>query len=128
MACKPKEHKGDPRAVLPVENKDSIAQEAPKEDDNQKIELKDNQILVKYESATVYAGMTDYFFKTANGKTLKISVSTIMDEPSVKVPDNLLDDDPNLEGPPSAHPKQVGKQFIISFDSKKQPLEIAPAG
>jgi hypothetical protein len=129
VACKPKDkpENGDARAVLPTENNDSSAQEAPKEDDNKKIELKANQILVKYESATVYAGMTDYFFKTADGKTLKISVTTIMDEASVKVPDNMLDDNPDLEGPPGAHPKQVGKQYIVSFDAKKQPIEIAPA-
>ncbi len=76
-----------------------------------------------YESATVYAGSTDYFFKNNMGEMVKFRVSNMEENPKIKLPVNLLE--PNVEeGPPGANPALVGKKMQIIFGTDNQLQEI----
>ncbi len=71
-----------------------------------------------YESATVYAGSTDYAFKPASGDLIMIRVSNFEEEkiPNPSIPDNMLESGDDLEGPPGANPEKVGGRYAIYYD------------
>ena len=77
-----------------------------------------------YESAAVYAGKTEYAFLDGNGKQQLISVSNEENVSKIKMPDNMLEDDENLEGPPGANPEMVGKSFEFVFDQSGNMIEV----
>ncbi len=65
-----------------------------------------------YESATVYAASTDYYFKNENtGEIIKLRISN-SEEATVKIPDNMLQE--SEDGPPEANKALVGKLFMLS--------------
>lgn len=79
-----------------------------------------------YESATVYAASTDYFFKNGKGEVVKIRISDLEENPKVSLPTNLLE--VNIEeGPPGANPDMVGKKMRVTYgaDNQIQKIRIA---
>ncbi len=83
-----------------------------------------------YQDCTVYASATMFFFKTAQGDTIQVSIlNKGMEEAelSAKVPDNLVDDSKDIEGVPGANPKMVGKKFRIIYDAKGEIVEVKSA-
>jgi hypothetical protein len=66
-----------------------------------------------YESATVYAGATDYYFKNIETEAIiEFRNSNYEEEEvSVEIPDNMLEE--TEEGPSEANGKLVGKVFLI---------------
>jgi hypothetical protein len=83
-----------------------------------------------YESCAVYAGSTKYYFKTSDGETIELSALNpgMDDEPlyRIKIPNNLIDNAKNLEGPPGANPKLVGKKFNLIYNDKDEIIEVKP--
>jgi hypothetical protein len=85
---------------------------------------------VTYESCTVYAGSTKFFFKPTQGELIEVSTLNkgMADEElyRIKMPDNLVDDSKDLEGLPGANPKMVGKKFQLIYNDKNEVIEIKP--
>ncbi len=82
---------------------------------------------VIFENATMYAASTDFYFKNENGEEVSVRVSNLPEEQTVKFPDNLLESDTGIEGPPGANPDMVGKVFFIVKNEKGEVTEIRPA-
>lgn len=85
------------------------------------------EIEAVYENCTVYASATIFFFKTAQGDTVEVSIlNKGMEEAelSAKVPDNLVEDSKDLEGLPGANPQMVGKKFRILYNEKGEATEV----
>lgn len=76
-----------------------------------------------YESATVYTGSTDYFFKNKTGETVKFRVSNFEENPNLSLPANLLEAEVE-EGPPGANPALIGKKMQITYDIDNQLQKI----
>jgi len=80
-----------------------------------------------YQNCTVYASTTMFFFKTAQGDSIEVSIlNKGMEEAalSAKVPDNLVEDSEGLEGLPGANPEMVGKKFRILYNEKGEVTEV----
>jgi hypothetical protein len=81
-----------------------------------------------YKSCTVYTGSTQYFFQTEKGDTITVSVlnAALADGETLiaKVPDNLIDNNPDLEGVAGENPKMVGKKFKIIYNANGEVTEI----
>lgn len=88
------------------------------------LNVKNAEIAATYISATFYAGSTHYFFKTKEDKLFKINVLNEPEEQVVKLPKNLLDPNKNLEGPPGANPKLIGKKFMVKTDENGSAKEL----
>ncbi len=73
--------------------------------------------IVTYQSATVYAASTDYYFEDKEGKTMKIRVSNLPEESKIVLPTNLLESNIS-EGPPGANPDLVGKTFKLLYNDQ----------
>ncbi|MCU0437149.1 MAG: hypothetical protein MUC49_04495 [Raineya sp.] len=108
---------------------------AQKEDTTAKVvekkeEPKTKEIEATYVNCTVYAANTQFFFKSAKGDTITVSVlapEARMPGDSLtyaKMPDKMIDDDPKLEGVPGAHPKMLGKKFKIIYNTKDEVTEV----
>lgn len=84
-----------------------------------KEKAKSKSVEVTYENCTVYTGKTDYFFKRVDNKEeiLVIVSNESLGVKTIKVPKGLIDDDKNLEGLPGAHPKMIGKKFLIIYEN-----------
>lgn len=86
------------------------------------------EIIAVYQSCAVYAGSTQYFFISEKGDSILFSVlnKALADGETfiAKVPDNLIDDDPNIEGVPGENPKMVGKKFKIIYNSTGEVIEV----
>lgn len=88
---------------------------------------KQKEIEAIYQDCTVYAGSTVFLFKTMQGDTIQVSILNkgMEDaETSAKVPENLVDNSKDLEGPPGANPKMVGKKFKIIYNHKEEVIEV----
>jgi len=87
-----------------------------------------NEVDAIYLECTVYASTTIFHFKEViKGDSIDVSVFTEPDTTDVfvpKMPKNMVDDDPNLEGLPGAHPKMIGKKFKIIYNDKKEVIEV----
>lgn len=90
--------------------------EAPKEPHKSK-----KIVEVNYESATVYAGKTNYYFKTASGIRVEIGISNMEENKKAKTPADMLEK--GVEGPPGANPEKVGKPYELVY-VKGQVVEI----
>ncbi|GAB4398276.1 MAG: hypothetical protein OHK0053_16540 [Microscillaceae bacterium] len=94
--------------------------------------LTNKEVKVVYAYCTVYAGSTQYFFKTETGDTIQVSVlNEALEEdgdafPNPKVPNNLVDDSKDLEGVPGENPKMVGKPFLILYNEKDEIVAVKP--
>ncbi|MDX1904854.1 MAG: hypothetical protein SFU27_11920 [Thermonemataceae bacterium] len=90
--------------------------------------LANNEVEAIYLECTVYASTTIFHFKdTIKGDSIDVSVFSEPDTTGVfvpKMPKNMIDDDPNLEGLPGANPKMIGKKFIIIYNNKKEVIEV----
>jgi hypothetical protein len=87
------------------------------------------EIEVVYESCAVYASSTKFYFKPAQGDLIEISVwnEGMEDYPSpIKLPNNLLEDDENIEGPLGANPEVIGKKYILIYNEVGEVTEIRP--
>jgi len=89
------------------------------------------EVEATYFDCTIYTGITYYFFKSvATGDTIQVGIqSPEMRDPEdktpiPKMPNKMIDDDPNLEGLPGAHPKMLGKKFKIIFNTKSEIIEV----
>lgn len=73
---------------------------------------------VVYESAAVYAGRTDYIFRFENGAPITVGVSNLPEDADLKpkMPDNLLESEEGLDGPPGANPEMIGKTFQLIYE------------
>jgi hypothetical protein len=79
-----------------------------------------------YESCTVYAGATDYYFKSQDGEMLKFRNSNLpQEEKAVKVSVDLVDPGPG-EGPPGANPAWVGRTFLMTLNEKDEVVAAEP--
>ena len=76
-----------------------------------------------YESATVYAAATDYFFKNKTGKTIKIRINNLEGNPKISIPTNFLETGIE-EGPPGANPALIGKKVRVTYDANNQIQKI----
>ncbi|TAE74584.1 MAG: hypothetical protein EAZ85_04325 [Bacteroidetes bacterium] len=87
------------------------------------------KIDVTYENCTVYTGKTDYFFKRIDNKEeimVTVTAAPFVDK-GQKVPDvpkGLVDDSKDLEGLPGAHPKMIGKPFVIFYDKNGEVVKV----
>lgn len=79
-----------------------------------------------YESATVYAAATDYFFKNGKGEMVKVRVNNLEENPKVSVPANFLETGVE-EGPPGANPDLVGKKMRVTYGPDSQIQKIRRA-
>jgi len=77
-----------------------------------------------YQSATVYAASTDYYFKGKDGKMIEFRVSNLPGKNEIELPSNLLESDVS-EGPPGANPDLVGKEFKLIYDNKEELVRVA---
>lgn len=88
------------------------------------------EIIAVYKSCAVYAGSTQYFFISEKGDSILFSVlNKALDDGETfiaKVPENLIDDDPNIEGVPCENPKMVGKKFKIIYNQAGEVIEVKP--
>ncbi len=86
------------------------------------------EIVAVYQSCTVYTGSTQYFFQSEKGDTIAVSVlnKELADDETLiaKVPDELIDNNPNLEGVAGENPKMVGKKFKIVYNPKGEVIEV----
>ena len=86
---------------------------------------KTKKVEATYKNFVVYTGKTDYIFKRIdNGEDIFVIVSNDEEMTSPSVPKGLIDDDKNLEGLPGAHPKMLGKSFIIFFNEQNEVTEV----
>ena len=82
-------------------------------------------VIATYEAAVVYAGATDFVFKTENGEQLMIRESNLEEEQTIEMPDNMVtSSDDDEEGFPDANPELVGKKFEIMYNKKGQIYKI----
>ncbi len=86
------------------------------------------EIIAIYKSCTVYTGSTQYFFISEKGDSILFSVlnKALADGETLiaKVPENLIDNDPNIEGVPGENPKMVGKKFTIIYNQAGEVIEV----
>ena len=83
-------------------------------------------VVATFESCTVYAGATDYYFKSEAGKLHSFRNSNMEGEaPKVQLPVSLMAAAEDSEGPPGANPEWVGKTFELSVDSNDQVVALA---
>ena len=86
------------------------------------------EIIAVYQSCAVYTGSTQYFFISEKGDSILFSVlnKVFADGETfiAKVPENLIDDDPNIEGVPGENPKMVGKKFKIIYNQAGEVIEV----
>lgn len=99
--------------ILSCQNKTTSTENTKPQKPTVKIEK------MTYESATVYAGSTDYFFKNEKGETVKFRVSNLEENPIVSVPANFLEMEVE-EGPPGANPDLVGKKVRVTYGADNQ--------
>ena len=81
-------------------------------------------IQVTYQSAAVYAASTEYAFETESGELILIRGPVYDEEPTIEIPDNMLETGEDIEGPPGANPELVGKKFNIYYDGEDNPKKI----
>lgn len=74
-------------------------------------------IIATYQEATVYAARTDYAFENEIGELILIE-GNVYDDTAIDIPDNMLDDDEEIEGPPGANPDLVGKRFLLHYNTE----------
>ncbi len=80
-------------------------------------------VLASYQSATVYAGATDYYFEDPSGEIVDFRVSNLSEEQAVELPNDMLD--PGMvEGPPGANPDLVGEDFLLIYDGEDQLVRV----
>lgn len=79
--------------------------------------------IVSYQSATVYAGATDFYFKDIDGQIVEFRVSNLPDPETIDLPDNMLDD-AVVEGPPEANPDLVGEEFLLIYDQDDHLIRV----
>lgn len=72
-----------------------------------------------YQSATVYAAASDYYFKAKNGEAIQFRVSNLPDEKTVVMPSDMLASI-GEEGPPEANPALQGRKFNLIYDKNMQ--------
>lgn len=86
------------------------------------------EIIAVYQSCAVYTGSTQYFFISEKGDSILFSVlnKALADGETfiAKVPENLIDNDPNIEGVPGENPKMVGKKFKIIYNQAGEVIEV----
>ena len=78
----------------------------------------------KYLSAAVYAGATDYVFELDDGEQITIRVSNTDDIGNPEVPEILLESEEEVDGPPGANPKMIGKYVTIEKDKDDNYLRV----
>lgn len=76
-----------------------------------------------YRSAAVYAGKIEYEFRTKDKKSFLVS-DGVDEEATIEMPYNMLEDDEDLDGPPGANPKLVGKTFELYYDQQNKVRRI----
>lgn len=81
-------------------------------------------ITATYQQATVYTGRTDYLFEDEIGGMLMVEYSNFDEIPPIELPENMLENDEELEGPPGANPELIGKKFKISYNEEGNVYKI----
>lgn len=77
-----------------------------------------------YNSAAVYPMHTTYEFLDADGENILFDVSGEENARTVEMPDNMLEDDEDLEGLPGENPELVGKMFDLHFDKENRVVKV----
>lgn len=86
-----------------------------------KVEASNNSITATYESASMYAASTAFYFKTSAGETIEVWVSNETEGRMTKIPANMME---NIEEDlPDANPAKVGKSFQLIYKAG-QVIEI----
>jgi len=117
--------------MMACQNKPALTSNTPTTDATQTDSATPEKTSVKveemiYESATVYAAATDYFFRNKKGESIKIRISDLDENPAVSLPANLLETDVE-EGPPGANPDIVGKKMRVTYGADNQIKKIRMA-
>jgi len=73
--------------------------------------------MATYQSATVYAASTDYYFEDKERKIIQFRVSNLPGKNNIDIPANLLESNVS-EGPPGANPELVGKAFKLIYNEQ----------
>lgn len=107
--------------LISCENASSSAKTAT--DATEEEAAQGSEIVALYESAAVYAGKTEYRFFTEEGEAILLSEGN-EEEAHIKKSVDLLEADEELEGPPGAEPKLIGKQFTLVKDENDAVVEI----
>lgn len=81
-------------------------------------------VVATYQSAASYAARTDYAFENAVGVVLLIEGNTFDQEPTLELPDNMLETGEEIEGPPGANPDLVGKSFMLYYNADNMVYKI----
>lgn len=103
--------------------KAKTSEEPPQEITQQAAATAEKVIIATYQAATVYAARTDYQFETEEGEMLLIE-GNVYDEKKIELPDNMLDDSEDIEGPPGANPALEGKKFKIYYNANGEVYKI----
>jgi hypothetical protein len=77
-----------------------------------------------YNSAAVYPMHTTYEFLDMEGENILFNVSEEENARAVEIPDNLLEEDEDLEGLPGENPELVGKAFDLHFDKENRVVKV----
>jgi hypothetical protein len=102
----------------------ATAAPAPTSNDSPEAEIRTTTAL--YESCTVYAGATDYYFKTDDGRMMQFRNSNFPDEKkAVEVSVDLIDREAG-DGPPGANPEWVGRTFLLTLNEKDEIVAAEP--
>lgn len=84
-------------------------------------------IIAVYDSCTVYAGATDFYFKTDSDDLIQFRNSNLPeDEQSVELTVDLVDTSNSTEGPPGANPEWVGRRFELTLDDTGEVVSVTP--
>ena len=91
-----------------------------------KIEREKEIIITRmtYRSAAKYPMHTLYEFSAANGGRILVNVSDEEGVSTIEIPNNMLEDDEDLEGLPGENPALVDKAFNLHFDQENRVVKI----
>jgi hypothetical protein len=83
------------------------------------------EVLASYQSASMYAAATHYYFETEEGQEILV-VDGMDEEIEVKLPNNMLEKMEPEEGLPDANPEFIGNNFTLYFNEKGKVYKVIP--
>lgn len=90
-------------------------------------ELEDTGTIIEatYQNATVYTGSTDYSFLTEEAEEIMIRIPNYEEEPSIIVPDGLLENPDTLDGPQGMNPLLQGETFKLYYSKAGEVYKVS---
>ena len=76
-----------------------------------------------YQSATVYAASTDFYFEDRDGEIVEFRVSNLPEAQTMDLPEDMLEAEV-VEGPPGPNPDLVGEEFLLVYDDQDRLIRV----